>query len=244
MGVSDNEDVDVNSQSNSPKPQSFSCLNLSNKKQKKIEIAAFNILNKELEESTKKMLFQIEYTNANIQPNIVWRNRKELVTEFGRSVHVKLKEFNDEFNASGKEVVPRYEVEKIEDKRWNMGTLEYKVKWKGYGSGESTWETPSNLDGCAAAIEEYEAQWEKKQNKKRKLTNANIQPNIVWKNRKDLVSEFGRSVHVKLKDFNDEFNASGKEVVPRYEVEKIEDKRWNMGTLEYKVKWKGYGSGE
>lgn len=177
---SDDDDVNmdapivISSHSNShsiassPKPQSFS--SISNKKM--IKIAPFNILDKEMEYSTKKMMFQIEYTNANIKPNIEWKYRRDLVNKFGKAAHEKLQQFNEEFAKSGKEVQNRYVVETIENKRWNEGEVEYYVKWEGYDETHNTWEPPDNLNGCDVAIAEYEQKWEIKQanSKKRQLT--------------------------------------------------------------------------
>lgn len=48
-----------------------------------------------------------------------------------------------------------FEVEKVIDKRFVKGRPEYKVKWKGYSEGESTWETAGNLSSIYELILVY-----------------------------------------------------------------------------------------
>ena len=48
-----------------------------------------------------------------------------------------------------------YEVEAVTDKRLRKGKTEYLVKWKGWDSGDNTWEPIGNLE-CHEMIEEYE----------------------------------------------------------------------------------------
>ena len=45
---------------------------------------------------------------------------------------------------SGKEA-PVYEVEKIHDKRFVSGEIEYRCSWKGYAKSHKTWEPKANL---------------------------------------------------------------------------------------------------
>ena len=50
----------------------------------------------------------------------------------------------------------QYEVEAILDKREDEdGVVEYKIRWKGYGPDEDTWEPEDNLD-CAEVLRAYE----------------------------------------------------------------------------------------
>jgi hypothetical protein len=53
------------------------------------------------------------------------------------------------------ELQEEYEVEKILDIRINRGKRQYKVKWKGYGENENTWEPIENLEHCKEMIEKY-----------------------------------------------------------------------------------------
>ena len=50
---------------------------------------------------------------------------------------------------------PEYEVEEILDsQKMKVGKMYYKVKWKGYGPHEQTWEPISNLSHAKEAIAE------------------------------------------------------------------------------------------
>ena len=48
-----------------------------------------------------------------------------------------------------------YTIEKILDRRYNGGRLEYKIKWEGYPMNESTWEPMKNLESAKEMVEEY-----------------------------------------------------------------------------------------
>jgi hypothetical protein len=58
-----------------------------------------------------------------------------------------------------------YEVEKILERRQRGRTEEFKVKWKGYGLDECTWEPEANLSSCRELLEEFK-------NKQRNLSNS------------------------------------------------------------------------
>ena len=52
----------------------------------------------------------------------------------------------------------QFEVQQIVGKRVGEGNLtEYKVKWKGYGLDECTWESTDNLTSASALVASYEA---------------------------------------------------------------------------------------
>jgi len=48
-----------------------------------------------------------------------------------------------------------YNIEKILDRRYSGGRLEYKIKWEGYPMDESTWEPMKNLESVKELVEEY-----------------------------------------------------------------------------------------
>jgi len=49
-----------------------------------------------------------------------------------------------------------FEVEKILDRKYEDGQLNYLVQWKDYDSSFSTWEPITNLLHCQDKIKEYE----------------------------------------------------------------------------------------
>ena len=63
-----------------------------------------------------------------------------------------------------------YEVEYIMDHRDNRGAYEYKVKWKGYGIKDATWEKEDSFDD-PATIERYFKLLSAKQQAKRARAN-------------------------------------------------------------------------
>ncbi|VDN33602.1 unnamed protein product, partial [Gongylonema pulchrum] len=48
-----------------------------------------------------------------------------------------------------------YEVERILDVDAVDGQVKYKVRWKGYGSGEDSWEPEENLESARLILDEY-----------------------------------------------------------------------------------------
>ena len=60
-------------------------------------------------------------------------------------------------DAAEQQVDEEYEVEKIMDWRVKKGLVEYKVRWKGWGASDDTWEGLSNLAAAADAIDAFEA---------------------------------------------------------------------------------------
>jgi hypothetical protein len=52
-------------------------------------------------------------------------------------------------------------VSKMVGMRWNKGSRQYLVRWKGYATSVDTWEPMENLVGCAQQIREYKKLREK-----------------------------------------------------------------------------------
>ncbi|KAM4706112.1 chromodomain Y-like protein [Rhinophrynus dorsalis] len=67
-----------------------------------------------------------------------------------------------------------YEVERIVDKRKNKkGRIEYLVHWKGYDSGDDTWEPEQHLVNCEEYIHEFNRRFSEKPKDNNTLTRAN-----------------------------------------------------------------------
>lgn len=58
-----------------------------------------------------------------------------------------------------------YQVESILDKRIKKGTIQYKIKWLGYGEADCTWENEANIID-REMIDAYEAERQKNKRKK------------------------------------------------------------------------------
>jgi len=48
-----------------------------------------------------------------------------------------------------------FEVEEITDKRIVNGTVQYKIRWRGYSPDQDTWEPEKNLN-CPERVRRYE----------------------------------------------------------------------------------------
>ena len=58
---------------------------------------------------------------------------------------------------------PEYEVEEILDsQKTKVGKMYYKVKWKGYGLEDASWEPVEGLEGAPKAIAQYHKRYPKK----------------------------------------------------------------------------------
>merc|ERR1712088_736582 len=103
-----------------------------------------------------------------------------------------------------------YEIEKILEKRVHKGKLQYFVKWKNFD--ETTWEPLSHLKDVRDMIDDFER---KKPESPKKQTPAK--------------EEKKKTEKAEENNFEVE-----------YEVEKVLEKRFRKGRVEYFVKWKNY----
>lgn len=82
-------------------------------------------------------------------------------------------------NGTTEEEEEIYEVEKVVDKRFHKGKVEYLLKWKGYPSEENTWEAEDSLE-CPELLQEYE--------KRRRLEKQSVE---VKTEKKEKRKEYG-----------------------------------------------------
>jgi len=115
-----------------------------------------------------------------------------------------------------KKVELEYEVETIMEKRFRKGRVEYFVKWKHYD--ETTWEPVKNLGNIQDLIEEFERKQDGEvkpasSSKVKRMSKASQEP---------------------------QENGDKHEDEDVFEVEKVLEKRFRKGRVEYFVKWKNY----
>lgn len=89
-----------------------------------------------------------------------------------------------------------YEVEEILESVIDADTFEhmYRVKWKGYGLNEATWEPKTNLEHAAALIKAFDAKQTKETRKPRgtAATNGNAAPKATTSEKSKTVKRPGR----------------------------------------------------
>ncbi|XP_050537102.1 chromobox protein homolog 1-like [Daktulosphaira vitifoliae] len=150
---------------------------------------------------------------------------------------------------SGSENEPEeeeYSVEKILDKRFKNGKVEYFLKWKGYSDEDNTWEPEENLD-CPELIEEFEEKLKQRKEKekkpkdtpergrKRTLSNSNTSATDAGPSK-----ERRKASPAKTKTNTEEEETKGTSGFQRgLEAEKIIGATDTSGQLMFLLKWKG-----
>lgn len=150
---------------------------------------------------------------------------------------------------SGSENEPEdeeYSVEKILDKRFQNGKVEYFLKWKGYSDEDNTWEPEENLD-CPELIDEFEEKLKQRKEKekkpkettergrKRTLSNSNSSVTDAGSSK-----ERRKASPAKTKSNTEEEEPKGTLGFHRgLEAEKIIGATDTSGQLMFLLKWKG-----
>ena len=94
-----------------------------------------------------------------------------------------------------------YNIEKILDRKYNGGRLEYKIKWEGYPMSESTWEPMKNLESAKEMVEEYNRTHPMNSQKKSKSHSKKKEQNFV--NKKRNIDKEDLSPHYSQNSQND-----------------------------------------
>ena len=126
-------------------------------KKKKVEIAPFQVLDKQIFADTQRVMYYIDYTDADREgPD--WKYRVDIEAEYGEAVKQIVKSFNLKFKEEQKDLHQMWSVKSIQDKRFNSRTqqTEYQVLWDTQND-EMSWESVENLDTCQASIAEFES---------------------------------------------------------------------------------------
>jgi len=115
-----------------------------------------------------------------------------------------------------------YSVERVCDKRFNRGKVEYFLKWKGYPEEENTWEPSEHLD-CQELIQEFE---------KRRAAKAAARKEA---DKRKPGSSSSSSVVKKKKDYDEKPMGFDRNLDP----ERIIGTTDLSGELMFLIKWKG-----
>jgi hypothetical protein len=114
-----------------------------------------------------------------------------------------------------------YLVERIIDKKIEKsGEVKYKVKWKGYGEIDSTWEPMENLAHCQEFINEYEkfGKGDKIFEEKREVKNNIASPRLTKRKTKRKNSEElaeGEKKSDEEKDLNSDNMTSSSKIIKK-----------------------------
>ncbi|XP_063226623.1 chromobox protein homolog 1-like [Bacillus rossius redtenbacheri] len=119
-----------------------------------------------------------------------------------------------------------YSVEKVLDRRWRNGHVEYLLKWKGYSNEDNTWEPEENLD-CPDLIAEFEDNRKKKEAMKKDEA----------KKRKSTPGTDEKKPAAKKKHVEEDNKPRGFE--RGLDPEKIIGATDSSGELMFLMKWKG-----
>lgn len=156
----------------------------------------------------------------------------------------KTKDKDDTTGADSPAEEEEFSVEKVLDRRFRNGRVEYLLKWKGYSDEDNTWEPEENLD-CPDLIQAYEDERKrmvatvepmKKDEpapKKRKSTNNSDKTPTPVEEKSGAVPEKKKKIEPKTRDLGPlGFDRN-------LEPEKIIGATDASGELMFLMKWKG-----
>ncbi|KAE8741960.1 hypothetical protein FOCC_FOCC012521 [Frankliniella occidentalis] len=130
-----------------------------------------------------------------------------------------------------------FEVEMILGSRVRHGKQQFKIRWKGYGPADDTWEDEENVDSPELIAAYLRGSPDEDKVKKSPKKNLKIPPRQKGKKRSN-TSELKEKPAKKPKPENDDENAE-------WEVSKIVDYvELKDGTRQFLVRWKGFTSKE
>ncbi|CAF1536197.1 unnamed protein product [Didymodactylos carnosus] len=126
----------------------------------------------------------------------------------------------------------QFEIERIVDKRFRNGRLEYLIKWRDYSESQNTWEPASNIepDEERELLSEYEATSKSKSSTTQKFSPAGSAKDFRLKRKSDdMLGKKGGAVGSEKPSGFDR----------GYEPEKILGATDSTGELMLLVKWRG-----
>ncbi|KAK3915413.1 Chromobox protein-like protein 3 [Frankliniella fusca] len=142
---------------------------------------------------------------------------------------------NDDLNGDQSDS-ENFEVEFILGSRVRHGKQQFKIRWKGYGPADDTWEDEENVDSPDLIAAYLRGSPDEDKNKKSPKKNSKPPPRK--KGRKRTTAEPKEKPAKKLKPNNDDENTE-------WEVSKIVDYvELKDGTRQFLVRWKGFSAKE
>eukprot|EP00029_Vermamoeba_vermiformis_P004421 TRINITY_DN14960_c0_g1_i1.p1 TRINITY_DN14960_c0_g1~~TRINITY_DN14960_c0_g1_i1.p1 ORF type:complete len:215 (+),score=47.09 TRINITY_DN14960_c0_g1_i1:713-1357(+) len=160
--------------------------------------------------------------NGNNEETSRSKGKRKRKSEGGKDSPVKKRKKNGEDNGSGKTNDEEYVVEAIAGKRKHKGSVQYLIKWEGYGDEFNTWEDEDRLN-CPDLLAEYE----NKEDRKRKEKMIKQKEKIKKEEKRELESLLEPDKNVKVGFEHGDT------------VQELIGARMIDGQLMFYVRWKG-----